>query len=155
MRTVPPDAGSTPDEILRKVLKPVDGKVQRDTINGLAIARFAGTVANAQGQRAPARVSVVTGPRSEHYLLIHAGKDPASLQNAASGLAAAENSFRPLSASDRQAARPWVVHTVPMPAGGFAELARQSPLWRQRRAAAAAAQWRVRGRAGVFGRGSG
>ena len=71
---------------------------------------------------------MVTGPRSEHYLLIHAGKDPASLQNAASGLAAAENSFRPLSASDRQAARPWVVHTVPMPAGGFAELARQSPL---------------------------
>ena len=40
----------------------------------------------------------------------------------------AEHSFRPLSAADRAAARPWAVRVVPYPRGGFAELARRSPL---------------------------
>jgi len=37
----------------------------------------------------------------------------------------------PLSAADRAAARPWVLKTVPYPRGGFAELARSSPLGRR------------------------
>jgi predicted Zn-dependent protease len=40
----------------------------------------------------------------------------------------AESSFRPLTAADRAAARPWTLRTVPYPRGGFRELARQSPL---------------------------
>ena len=40
----------------------------------------------------------------------------------------AESSFRPLSATDRNAARPWALRTVALPRGGFRELARQSPL---------------------------
>ena len=40
----------------------------------------------------------------------------------------AQNSFRPLSAADRAAARPWTLKTVPYPAGGFAQLARSAPL---------------------------
>ena len=40
----------------------------------------------------------------------------------------AELSFRPLSAADRAAARPWQLKLVPYPAGGFAQLARSSPL---------------------------
>ncbi len=41
---------------------------------------------------------------------------------------AAESSFRALTADDRKAARPWKLKSVPLPAGGFAELARRSPL---------------------------
>ena len=40
----------------------------------------------------------------------------------------AEASFRPMTAADRNAARPWTVNTVAFPRGGFAELARASPL---------------------------
>ena len=39
-----------------------------------------------------------------------------------------ENSFRALTAADKVAARPWVMRTALMPRGGFAELARTSPL---------------------------
>jgi hypothetical protein len=37
-----------------------------------------------------------------------------------------------MTAADQQAARPWVVQTVPLPRGGFTELARQSPLTEKR-----------------------
>ena len=33
-----------------------------------------------------------------------------------------------MTAEDRNAARPWKLKTVPYPRGGFAELAKQSPL---------------------------
>jgi len=33
-----------------------------------------------------------------------------------------------MTAADRSAARPWTLQTVPMPRGGFAELARRVPL---------------------------
>jgi predicted Zn-dependent protease len=44
------------------------------------------------------------------------------------GLMAAEKSFRAMTTADQQAARPWQVKAVPFPRGGFAELARQSPV---------------------------
>ncbi|MFA6615678.1 MAG: peptidase, partial [Hydrogenophaga sp.] len=47
-------------------------------------------------------------------------------QRHAGNLAAAEQTFRPMTAEDRQAARPWQIRVVPMPRGGFAELQRQS-----------------------------
>ena len=37
-------------------------------------------------------------------------------------------SFRPMAPADRIAARPWVLRAVPYPRGGFADLARRSPL---------------------------
>jgi predicted Zn-dependent protease len=40
----------------------------------------------------------------------------------------AEGSFRALTAADRSAARPWTIKTVPYQRGGFAQLAKQSPL---------------------------
>ena len=39
-----------------------------------------------------------------------------------------ENTFRALTAADKTAARPWMVRSAMMPRGGFAELARTSPL---------------------------
>ena len=39
-----------------------------------------------------------------------------------------EASFRALTAQDRTAARPWIVKLVSYPKGGFAELAKTSPI---------------------------
>ena len=40
----------------------------------------------------------------------------------------AENTFRALTAADKAAAKPWLLRTTAMPRGGFAELAKNSPL---------------------------
>jgi predicted Zn-dependent protease len=73
-------------------------------------------------------VTVVSGPSGRLYLLVYATRDAAALQRARAQLQEAESSFRPLTTSDRQAARPWHLRTLAFPAGGFAELARSSPL---------------------------
>jgi predicted Zn-dependent protease len=134
LRTVPPQAGRTHDEILRNVVKPTAGRVERRQINGLAATAFSGTVAGPQGRPQDVRLTVVSGPGGRNYLLIHAARDAAALQRAAAGLAQAEASFRPLSAAERAAARPWVVRSVPFPRGGWDELARMSALGPQARA---------------------
>jgi predicted Zn-dependent protease len=64
------------------------------------------------------------------YLLQATAKDAATLQRAQAGLLEAEGSFRPLSAQDRAAARPWALKTVAYPKGGFTELAKTSPIER-------------------------
>jgi predicted Zn-dependent protease len=58
----------------------------------------------------------------------YAAKSADARQRAQAGLMEAESSFRPLSAADRAAAKPWSVQTVPYPSGGFSELAKSSPL---------------------------
>lgn len=128
VRLVPPKAGSTHDEVIRNVLKPVDGRVERRTLHGLAATHFSGTVRNQQGQGRPVSLTLVTGPASRIYALQYAARDAAALRRADAGLLEAEASFRALTAADRAAARPWSVQTVPYPRGGFAELARSSPL---------------------------
>jgi len=128
IKLVPPQAGTTHDEILRNVFKPTGGHVERSTINGLAATRFEGTVRNQQGQSRSVVATVFSGPASRNYLMLHAARDAAALQRSAAAMNEAERSFRPLSAADRTAARPWAVRVVPYPRGGFAELARRSPL---------------------------
>jgi len=128
VKLVPPQAGKTHDEIIRNALKPVDGQTQQRNLNGLTATHFAGQVRNAQGQQANARLTLVTGPNSQNYVLQYAARDAATLQRSLGPIGEAEASFRALSAVDRKAARPWKVDIVPYPAGGFAELAKQSPL---------------------------
>ena len=128
IKLIPPQAGATHDEIIKNMLHPVDGRAQPRSVNGLAATHFAGVVRNSKGQQANARVTIVTGPNNHHYLLQYAGRDATALQRSLGQIGEAEASFRPLSAAERQAARPWAVRVVPMPAGGFAELARHSPL---------------------------
>ena len=128
IKLIPSEAGATHDEIIKNMLRPVDGNAQPRSVNGLAATHFAGVVRNSKGQQANARVTIVTGPNNHHYLLQYAGRDAAALQRALGRIGEAEASFRPLSAAERKAARPWEVRVVPMPAGGFAELERQSPL---------------------------
>lgn len=128
MRTVPPQAGKTHDEVIRNLLKPDQGRSDRLVINGLQATRFAGSRNNAQGQAQAVEATVVTGPANTVYLFSYAAKDAAALQRARRQLQEAEGSFRAMTASDRAAARPWVVKTIPYPRGGFAEMARTSPL---------------------------
>ncbi|MDN3919125.1 M48 family metalloprotease [Roseateles violae] len=147
LRMVPPKAGSTHEEVIRKVLEPVDGRTERRTIHGLAATHFTGTVRNQQGQTRPVTLTLVSGPGERTYWLQHAAKSAEAGQRAQAELAEAENSFRALSAADRQAAQPWSVQAVPYPRGGFAELAKASPL----PAATAEAQLRLMN--GVYGGG--
>jgi len=131
VRLVPPKAGSTHEEVIRNVVKPTDGRTERRTLNGLAATHFSGTVRSEQGQNQAVALTLVTGPGGRNYLMQYASKDAAALQRAGAGLAEAEASFRGLTAADHAAARPWVVKTAAFPRGGFAELARSSPLPRQ------------------------
>ena len=131
VRLVPPKAGNTHEEIIRNLIQPTEGRTERRNIHGLAATQFTGSRRNDQGQTQAVRVLLVSGPGNRTYLLNRGARDAAALQRAAAGLAAAEGSFRPLSTAERAAARPWVLTTVSFPRGGFAELARSSPLTAQ------------------------
>ena len=126
MKTVPPNAGKTHEEIIRNVLKPTDGRVDRLTINGFAATHFVGGRNDAQGKPQPLEVTLVSGPANTVYLLAYASKDAGAMQRARGGLQEAQASFRSISPADRIAARPWVIKSVAYPRGGFAELARTS-----------------------------
>jgi predicted Zn-dependent protease len=130
VRLLPAKAGKDPAAIIRDLLKPASGQSEALSINGLQATRFLGTRQDAQGQTQTLAATVVRGPADNMYLLQALAKDGAALQRAQKALREAEGSFRALSAQDRAAARPWVIKTVPYPKGGFAELARSSPVER-------------------------
>jgi len=128
VQVAPRQAGRTHDEVIRSVIKPTRGNTERQTLNGLQATRFVGSRAGAQGQAQSVDATLVSGPDGAIYLLIPVAKNASALGSAGTGLAQARASFRPLSAAERAAAKPWVVKTVAFPAGGFAQLARTSPL---------------------------
>ena len=128
MKTAPPQAGKTHDEVIRNLLKPEQGRTDRLLINGLQATHFTGARNNAQGQAQAIEATVVSGPGNNIYLLTYAAKDAAALQRAHRQLQEAEGSLRALTAAERAAARPWIIKTAAYPRGGFAELARNSPL---------------------------
>ena len=128
MRLVPPKAGSTHADILRNYLKPIQGRSESTTLNGLQATRFVGQRQNAQGQPQPLEVTLVAGPSGNQFLLQYGARDAQALQRARPALREAEGSFRAMTRADTEAARPWVVQTVPYPSGGFAELAKSTPL---------------------------
>ena len=128
VRLVPGQAGKTHAEVLRSVLKPTQGRTESVTINGLQATRFTGTRQNAQGQAQALEATVVSGPNDAVYLLQSSAKDAPALQRARASLREAEESFRAMTAQDRLAAKPWVIRTVAYPKGGFAELAKNSPI---------------------------
>ena len=103
----------------------IGGTAHQGGFHGL---HFAGGRNDAQGKAQPVEATLVSGPANAVYLLAYASKDAAALQRARGSLQEAQGSFRPITAADRAAAKPWVVKTVPYPRGGFAELARTSPL---------------------------
>jgi predicted Zn-dependent protease len=128
VHVVPPKAGSNHADIIRNLLKPTQGRTEPTSINGLQATRFSGVRQNAQGQSQPLEATVVSGPQETNYLLLVSAKNAQASQRARSSLREAEGSFRALTAQDRAAAKPWAIKTVAYPRGGFAELAKQSPI---------------------------
>ena len=128
VRMAPAQAGRSHDEVIRNFVKAVGGRTDRRSLNGLEATQFEGSVRGEGGAASPVRLTLVTGPAGRIFVLQHAARDAATLQRNAGGLAEAQGSFRPLSGADRGLAQPWLVRSVPLPRGGFAELARSSPL---------------------------
>ena len=128
MRTVPAGGGKTPAEVVRNMLKPTQGRLEAATINGLQATRFVGSRTSSSGAVVPLEASVINGPRDTIYLLQTSARDAAAMTRSRAALRETEGSFRALTSADRAAARPWVIKTVPYPAGGFPELAKSSPI---------------------------
>lgn len=128
VRLVPPQAGSTHEAVLRNVVQPTGGRTEQRSLHGLNATHFSGTSRSPQGQSQAVRLTLVSGPAQRTYLLQYVARNAATLQRAEPEILQAEGSFRALTAADRKAARAWTVKTVPYPRGGFAELARASPL---------------------------
>ena len=125
---VPAQAGRTHDEVIRNLIKPTQGNTDRLVINGFQATHFTGARADAQGRAQAVEVTVVSGPNNALYLLNYAAKDAATMQRARAQMQEAQGSFRTLTPSDRTAAKPWLLRQVAYPRGGFAEMARTSPL---------------------------
>jgi predicted Zn-dependent protease len=128
VRPVPAKAGGTHEEIIRNALKPVSGRAERRTLNGQPATHFQGVRQGEQGQQEPIEATIVTGPNNANYAFIYAAKDRNAMSRHGRGIVETEASFRPLSPSERAAAKPWSLKVVPYPRGGFAELARSSPM---------------------------
>lgn len=131
VRVVPADAGKTPDDVIRNVVKPSGGNTEHRTLNGLSATHFAGTTRTSQGQTRNVNLTIVAGPGGRNYAMQYGAKDAAALDRALPQMKEAEASFRALTPADRAAARPWALKTVAFPRGGFAELAKSSPLTSQ------------------------
>ena len=125
--TVPAKAGSTHAEILRNVIKPVRGRSEAASFNGLAATHFSGARSE-QGQEIGIEATVVSGPSNQNYLMVYEAKDSATLQRARPALRDAVATFRPLTPADHSAARPWTLKALPYRAGSLPTLAKQSPL---------------------------
>ena len=128
VHAVPAQVGNDHDEILRRLLRADQGRTERRAINGMAATHFVGTTRNSQGQSQPVEATIVSGPGGRAYVFLYAARDAQALQRSQREMREAESSFRALNAADRAAARPWQLRTVSYPRGGFAQLARQSPL---------------------------
>jgi predicted Zn-dependent protease len=128
VKTLPANAGASHDEVMRKVLGVQQAQIERFNLSGLAATHYAGNRRNAQGQVQSVEATLATGPDKQLFLLLYASKDANALYRARREIQLAEDSFRPMSAADKAAAKPWQIRTVPYPSGGFAELARHSPL---------------------------
>lgn len=128
VKLVPQGSGNSPEEVMRGLVKSAEGRTEQRSFHGLNAVHFDGVVRDDKGQSKSLSVTVVNGPGGRQYLMQQAGKDAPTLQRNAQPLREAESSFRPLTAADRLAARPWGLKTTAFPRGGFGELARSSPL---------------------------
>ena len=125
---VPPNSGKTHDEVIRNLIKPDSGRVEPRQINGLPATHFVGTQPGKNGQRNSIELTIVTGPNNTMYILVYEAKDGATLQRNMAPMRETENGFRAMNQNDAAAARPWVLRTTTMPRGGFAEMARATPI---------------------------
>ncbi|MDC8784773.1 M48 family metalloprotease [Roseateles koreensis] len=128
LKPVPAQAGSNHEDIVRRMLNPEQGQLEKLTLNGLPASHFSGVVRNPQGARQNVELTLISGPNAHQYVLQYLSRDAYALSRAMPQMREAEASFRPLTAADRQAAQPWTLHLQAFPVGGFAQLAKSSPL---------------------------
>lgn len=128
VKLVPPNQGGSHDVVIRKLFNPQQGRMEQRSLNGFSATHFVGNRRTQQGQIQNIVATLVNGPGNHQYVMLYASKDGNTLQRARGQLQQAESSFRAMTASERQSVRPWVLRTVPYPRGGFAELAKRSPL---------------------------
>jgi predicted Zn-dependent protease len=129
MRTVPAEAGTTHADIVQKIFNPINGRMAQATINGFTATYFVGTArAQSGGQTGTQSVdaTIITGPKQQNYLFLHAAKSDVILQREREKMLSAERTFRALTEKDRANARPWKIRLTSYPAGGFAALANRS-----------------------------
>ncbi|MDN3545113.1 MAG: M48 family metalloprotease [Roseateles asaccharophilus] len=127
LQALPPRATGSHEAILRQ-WGAEQGRTESRRINGLAATQFSGWRRNAQGQRSMAELTLITSSKGQVYALSPLARDAQALQQQRMALRQSVESFRSLSAEDRQLARPWRIALKPFPAGGFAELAKGSVL---------------------------
>lgn len=128
VQVAPPQAGNSHEEIMRKVFKLERWRMRRLALGSFPATHFVGVSRNRQGQTQAIEATVVSGPSSRNFLLFYGAKDAPALQRARGKIQEAESSFRALTGAAAAAARPWLLRTLAYPRGGFAQLARQSPL---------------------------
>ena len=125
---LPPKAGNSHEEIIRNVLRPTQGRVERLSLSGFPATHFAGMRQNQQGQVHGIEVTVATGPANRNYLLVYGAKSAQALQSAREKIRQAEASFRAMTSTDVAAAHPWTIKLLPYKRGTLPQLAKQSPL---------------------------
>jgi predicted Zn-dependent protease len=132
MRLVPPavlqKTGREHEAIFKQALGATAGRSEKLSLGGLPATAFVGQRRDAQGNTGPLEAMLVDGPGGNVYLLGRVARSAEAMDRTRAALREAEASFRPLSAAERAQARPWRLKLVPFPAGGFAQLARGSPL---------------------------
>ncbi len=128
IRTLPAKAGTTHEDIIRNAIKPVSGRTEARSLNGLRATHFVGIRKGEEGQQENITTTIVSGPNNTNYAFIYAARDAATLGRHRAAMQQTEASFRALSGPERANAQPWTLRLTTYPRGGFAELARQSPL---------------------------
>jgi predicted Zn-dependent protease len=127
VQLAPPNSGRNHEEIIRNVVKPISGRAERYTLNGLPATHFTGVVQGQGGQKG-VELTLATGAGGQNFLMIYAGKDAATVQRHRAALRETEGSFRAMTAQDSAAAKPWTLRTTALPRGGFGELSRSAPM---------------------------
>lgn len=124
----PAGQGGSHEQIIRDVIKPRTGRIERSTINGLVATHLSGGVVNQQGQVVPVEVTVVTLGQN-NFLLQQVFRDGNAYNRARDGIQSVLQSFRALSSADRQAAKPYQLRVLSLPAGkSLGALVQESPL---------------------------
>jgi predicted Zn-dependent protease len=116
-------AGANPNEIFKAVFKPDSGNVSNTSVNGFPATSFKGT---SQGKPVQGVLMAYGG---QQFMFVPQAKDDAAMQRSRNEMSAALNGFHAMTATEKQAARPYTLRTVSAQRGAtFAALARTSPL---------------------------
>jgi predicted Zn-dependent protease len=127
VRLLPKLAGRTHAQVIENLLAPTEGRSTARRVGAFVGTHFVGS--RLRGDvRLPLRSTIVTGPGQRLYLIDYTARDEEALKRAMAVMQTAEQSFRAITAADRRAAREWRLGSAPMPVGGFAALAKASPL---------------------------